>query len=193
MDLLSRYIVTQAWKTMQTLQERQLNITCSINLSVQNLTNSHFVSFALAGIREHGIPMNRVIFEVTETSMMHNMDAVIGSLLQIANSGCMIALDDFGTGYSSLAYLSRLPIHELKIDRCFISQMASNENDLRIVQNTLKLARTLNLEAVAEGVEDNNTRELLTQLGCHRLQGYLFARPMPLEKFCDWATAQTTN
>ncbi len=190
MDLLSRYIVAQAWTTMQTLQERQLNITCSINLSVQNLTDSHFVPFALAGIREHAIPMNRVYFEVTETSMMHNMDAVIGSLLQIANSGCRIALDDFGTGYSSLAYLSRLPIHELKIDQCFISQMASNQNDLGIVQNTLKLARTLNLEAVAEGVEDNNTRQLLTQLGCHRLQGYLFARPMPLETFCDWAMAQ---
>lgn len=190
MDLLSRYIVTQAWKTMQTLQERQLTITCSINLSVQNLTDSDFVSFALAGIREHAIPMNRVIFEVTETSMMHNMDAVIGSLLRIANSGCKIALDDFGTGYSSLAYLSRLPIHELKIDGCFISQMSSNQNDLGIVQNTLKLARTLNLETVAEGVEDNNTRELLSQLGCDRLQGYLFARPMPLDQFCDWAVAQ---
>ncbi|TDT41781.1 EAL domain-containing protein (putative c-di-GMP-specific phosphodiesterase class I) [Halospina denitrificans] len=189
-DLLSRYIVTQAWKTMQALQERQLTITCSINLSVQNLTDSHFVPFALAGIREHAIPMNRVIFEVTETSMMHNMEAVIGSLLQIANSGCHIALDDFGTGYSSLAYLSRLPIHELKIDGCFISQMVSSQNDRGIVQNTLKLARTLNLEAVAEGVEDNNTRELLSQLSCHRQQGYLFARPMPLEKFCDWATAQ---
>ncbi|MCR8913388.1 EAL domain-containing protein [Marinobacter panjinensis] len=190
MDVLSRYIVSQAWKTMQTLQRRQLNITCSINLSVQNLTNSHFVTFALAGITEHAIPTNRVIFEVTETSMMHNMEAVIGSLLQIADSGCKIALDDFGTGYSSLAYLSRLPIHELKIDQCFISQMCSNQNDLGIVQNTLKLARALRLEAVAEGVEDNNTRELLSYLGCHRLQGYLFARPMPLDKFCDWAMAQ---
>lgn len=190
MDVLSRHIVSQAWKTMQTLQDRQLNITCSINLSVQNLTNSHFVSFALAGIREHAISMNRVIFEVTETSMMHNMEAAIGSLLQIANSGCKIALDDFGTGYSSLAYLSRLPIHELKIDQCFISQMVTNQNDLGIVQNTLKLARALNLEAVAEGVEDDNTRELLSQLGCHRLQGYLFAKPMPLEKFCDWAMAK---
>jgi len=190
MDLLSRYIVTQAWRTMQTLQERQLTITCSINLSVQNLTDTHFVSFALAGIREHNIPMNRVIFEVTETSMMHNMDAVIGSLLQIASSGCKIAMDDFGTGYSSLAYLSRLPIHELKIDGCFINQMVSSRNDLGIVQNTLKLARTLNLEAVAEGVEDNDTRELLSQLRCNRQQGYLFARPMPLDKFCDWATAQ---
>lgn len=187
MDLLSRYIVTQAWQIMQTLQERQLPITCSINLSVQNLTNSHFVSFALAGIREHGLSMNRVIFEVTETSMMHNMEAVIGSLLRIANSGCKIALDDFGTGYSSLAYLSRLPIHELKIDGCFISQMASNQNDLGIVQNTLKLVRALNLEAVAEGVEDNNTRDLLSSLGCNRQQGYLFAKPMPLERFCDWA------
>ncbi len=190
MDLLSRSIMPQACRIMQTLHERQLDITCSINLSVQNLTSSHFVSFALAEIRNHGIPMNRVIFEVTETSMMHNMDAVIGSLLQIANSGCKIALDDFGTGYSSLAYLSRLPIHELKIDQCFISQMVSNQNDLGIVQNTLKLARALRLEAVAEGVEDNSTRELLTYLGCHRLQGYLFARPMPLDKFCDWAMAQ---
>lgn len=188
MDLLSRYVVTQAWKTMQMLRERHLEITCSINLSVQNLTNSHFVPFALAGIREHGIPTNQVIFEVTETSMMHNMDAVIGSLLRIADSGCRIALDDFGTGYSSLAYLSRLPIHELKIDRCFISQMCTNRNDLGIVQNTLKLAHTLHLEAVAEGVEDRATMELLSRLGCHRMQGYVFAKPMPLEKFCEWAT-----
>ncbi|WP_166258547.1 EAL domain-containing protein [Marinobacter salicampi] len=190
MDLLSRYIVTQAWKTMRILQERQLPITCSINLSVQNLTSSHFVAFALAGLRESAIPTNRVIFEVTETAMMHNMEAVTGSLQQIASSGCKVALDDFGTGYSSLAYLSRLPIHELKIDGCFISQMCSSQNDLGIVQNTLTLARALNLETVAEGVEDNNTRELLSQLACHRLQGYLFARPMPLEKFCDWALAR---
>lgn len=187
MDLLSRYVVAQAWKTMRTLRERNLEITCSINLSVQNLTDGHFVPYALAGIREHAIPMNRVIFEVTETSMMHNMELVIGSLLLITDSGCRIALDDFGTGYSSLAYLSRLPIHELKIDRCFISQMCTNHNDLGIVQNTLKLARTLNLETVAEGVEDKATMELLSELGCHRLQGYLFAKPMPVEKFCEWA------
>ncbi|SFM32990.1 EAL domain-containing protein [Marinobacter zhejiangensis] len=190
MDLLSRHVVALAWKTMQNLRARELDITCSINLSVQNLTNSRFVPYALAGIREHGIPTNRVIFEVTETSMMHNMDAVIGSLLLIADSGCRIALDDFGTGYSSLAYLSRLPIHELKIDRCFISQMCTSRNDLGIVQNTLKLARTLNLEAVAEGVEDSATMELLSQLGCHRLQGYLFAKPMPVEEFLEWAPAQ---
>lgn len=193
MDMLSRYVVDQACKVMQTLRDRELDLTCSINLSVQNLTNSHFVPSALAGIREHGIPMDRIIFEVTETSMMHNMEAVIGSLLRIADSGCKIALDDFGTGYSSLAYLSRLPIHELKIDRCFISQMCSSRNDLGIVQSTLKLAESLSLETVAEGVEDRQTMEALNDLGCDRLQGYLFAKPMPLEAFCAWAQELSAN
>ncbi|KAA1176125.1 EAL domain-containing protein [Marinobacter salinexigens] len=186
-DILSRYVVDLAWKTMESLRERQLNITCSINLSVQNLTNSQFVPYALAGIKEYGIPMDKVIFEVTETSMMHNMEAVIGSLLHIADSGCKVALDDFGTGYSSLAYLSRLPIHELKIDRCFISRMNTNRNELGIVKTTLKLAQTLHLEAVAEGVEDQATLDLLNELGCQRVQGYLFAKPMPFEEFCIWA------
>lgn len=77
--------------------------------------------------------MNRVILEVTETAMMHNMEAVTGALRQIASSGCKVALDDFGTGYS-LAYSSRLPIHELKIDGCVISQMCSSQNDLGIVR-----------------------------------------------------------
>ncbi|MFL1405095.1 EAL domain-containing protein [Marinobacter sp. M1N3S26] len=187
MDLLSRFVIRESWKTIKRLQQQKLDITCSINLSVQNLINSDFVAFLLAGAKEHAIPMDRLILEVTETSMMHNMDAVIGSLLLIADKGCKVALDDFGTGYSSLAYLSRLPIHELKIDRCFVSQMCSSRNDLWIVENTLKLARTLNLETVAEGVEDAETVSLLHKLGCHRLQGYHFAKPMPVETFCDWA------
>ncbi|WP_165495693.1 EAL domain-containing protein [Marinobacter halodurans] len=193
MDLLSRYVIAQAWKTMHLLRERNLDITCSINLSVQNLTDSHFVPDALASIKEHAIPVDRVIFEMTETAMMHNMESVIDSLLLIANHGCRIALDDFGTGYSSLAYLSRLPIHELKIDRSFINKMTSSRNDLEIVKNTLKLARTLNLETVAEGVEDAATLERLSELGCHRVQGYLFAKPMPVDEFCRWALQHTVD
>lgn len=190
MDLLSRFVIEESWTTIKRLQQHGLQITFSINLSVQNLINDSFVSYLLAGATDHGIPMDRLIFEVTETSMMHNMDAVIGSLLLIADSGCKVALDDFGTGYSSLAYLSRLPIHELKIDRCFISQMCSSRNDRWIVENTLKLARTLNLETVAEGVEDADTASLLHELGCHRLQGYHFAKPMPTDAFCEWALRQ---
>lgn len=190
-DLLSRFVVQQAWMVIRTLKDNDLDITCSINLSIQNLTNSSFTSFLLADAREQAVPMDRLIFEVTETSMMHNIDAVVGSLLLIADAGCKVALDDFGTGYSSLAYLSRLPINELKIDRCFVSQMCSSQHDLSIVENTLKLARTLNLETVAEGVEDAETLELLHRLGCHRVQGYHFARPMSLNDFCQWAEIYT--
>ncbi|MFE8069907.1 EAL domain-containing protein [Marinobacteraceae bacterium S3BR75-40.1] len=187
MDLLSRFVVREALKTLARLEEWGLPITCSINLSVKNLTDTHFVTDMLADARRQGVAMDRLVFEVTETAMMQNMDVVIGSLLMIADGGSKVALDDFGTGYSSLAYLSRLPIHELKIDRCFISQMNANRNDLWIVENTLKLAETLQLETVAEGVEDSATLELLTQLGCHRVQGYQFARPMPVDRFYEWA------
>ncbi len=190
MDVLSRFVFRQAWKIMETLQEHKLDITCSINLSVQNLTNSNFTAFMLADAKEHGIPMSRLVFEVTETSMMHNIDAVVGSLLMLSDAGCKVALDDFGTGYSSLAYLSRLPINELKIDRCFVGQMCSSRHDLSIVENTLKLARTLRLETVAEGVEDAETLALLHTLGCQRVQGYYFAKPMPMDEFCDWALKQ---
>ncbi|TGN41700.1 EAL domain-containing protein [Marinobacter confluentis] len=190
MDLLSRFVIRQAWKTIKTLQEKNLNITCSINLSVQNLTNSSFTSHVLADAKQNAMPMDRLIFEVTETSMMHNIDAVVGSLLLIADAGCKVALDDFGTGYSSLAYLSRLPINELKIDRCFVSQMCTSKHNLSIVENTLKLAKTLNLETVAEGVEDAETLEMLHKLGCHRVQGYHFARPMPIGEFCEWALSR---
>lgn len=193
MDLLSHFVVRQAWAIVKTLQQQELDITCSINLSVQNLTNSSFVSHMLADAKEHAVPMHRMIFEVTETSMVHNIDAVVGSLLLIADAGCKVALDDFGTGYSSLAYLSRLPINELKIDRCFVSQMCSSKHDLSIVENTLKLARTLNLETVAEGVEDAGTSSLLQKLGCHRMQGYYFARPMPIEAFLEWVLQQQAN
>jgi len=193
MDLLSRFVISEAWTTIKTLQSHNLDITCSINLSVQNLTSSGFVSYMLSDAKEYGIPMDRLIFEVTETSMMHNIDAVVGSLLLISDAGCKVALDDFGTGYSSLAYLSRLPINELKIDRCFISQMCSSRHDLSIVENTLKLAQTLNLETVAEGVEDADTLAMLHKLGCDRVQGYHFAKPMPIDEFCDWARRQQAN
>ena len=187
MDLLSRFVVEQSWKTMERLRAQGLDITCSVNLSIQNLASESFVTNLLARARNLDAPMNRMIFEVTETCMTHNMDTVIKSLQSIADSGGKIALDDFGTGYSSLAYLSRLPIHELKIDRSFIRDVCTNRNDLWIVESTIKLAHSLNLETVAEGIENAETLALLEKLGCHRVQGYYLARPMPLDEFLDWA------
>lgn len=187
MDLLSRFVVEQSWTTMEQLRAQGLDITCSVNLSIQNLASESFVASLLASAHARNVPMDRMIFEVTETCMTHNMDTVIRSLQSIADSGGKIALDDFGTGYSSLAYLSRLPIHELKIDRSFIRNVCTSRNDLWIVESTVKLAHSLNLETVAEGIEDAETLALLEKLGCHRVQGYYLAKPMPLNTFCAWA------
>ncbi len=187
MDLLSRFVLERSWDTMERLNAQGLAITCSVNLSIQNLASESFVASLLAGAQARAVPMERMIFEVTETCMTHNMDTVIRSLRAIADSGGRIALDDFGTGYSSLAYLSRLPIHELKIDRSFIRDVCSNQNDLWIVESTIKLAHSLNLETVAEGIENAQALSLLEKLGCNRVQGYYLARPMPLDTFFDWA------
>lgn len=182
-DLLTHYVVENGFALLKRLQQDGLNITLSINLSIQNLVDPGIVAFVTAAAAKAQIMLSDVVLEVTETSVSENLDQVIESLQQLAAAGCCIALDDYGTGYSSLAYLSRLPIHELKIDRSFIAQMHRSDSDFRIVDNTIKLARALEIQTVAEGVEDAATLGQITRLGCDRVQGYFIAKPMPLALF----------
>ncbi|GGX41488.1 hypothetical protein GCM10007392_05510 [Saccharospirillum salsuginis] len=186
MDQVTRFVVIQTLETIQRFQLQNLDIRFSINLSVQNLITSDCIRFILDETRNRSIPLDRLVVEVTETAMMQKMDTVIVSLNQFTGAGGRVALDDFGTGYSSLAYLSRLPISELKIDKSFIRNMRLNKNDLWIVENTIKLAKTLNLVTVAEGIEDREALDLVRQLGCSHAQGYYFSRPMPVDEFCAW-------
>jgi EAL domain-containing protein (putative c-di-GMP-specific phosphodiesterase class I) len=108
---------------------------------------------------------------------MSDPERSLAVLARLDRMGVKLAIDDFGTGYSSLSYLKRLPADEVKIDKSFVMQMASDPDDSVIVRCTIDLARNLGLEVVAEGVEDRETRELLAQLGCHRIQGYHVSRP----------------
>jgi len=107
-------------------------------------------------------------------------------LTALCELGVRIAIDDFGTGYSSLGYLKRLPAHELKIDRSFVADMANVERDHVIVRSTIDLGHNLGLQAVAEGVEDQRTLDLLSGLGCDLAQGFFLSRPLPAEKVADW-------
>lgn len=187
MPQLSRYVVKRGMLLLKQLHAQGLPVTLSLNLSVHNLVEPDFVAFVEDHARELQVDLRFLVMEVTETSASENIDTVIGTLKQLANIGCSIALDDFGTGYSSLSYLSRLPIHELKIDRSFINQMRKSDSDLRIVENTVKLARTLHIQTVAEGVEDADMLAIVTALGCDRVQGYFTGKPMPAEFFSKWA------
>src|SRR5690606_28186649 len=114
--MLTRYVIDDAFRLLQVFKQEGLDITLSINLSIQNLMDPGIVSYVTTAARNANISLTSVVLEVTETSMSQNLDQVIDSLQQLAATGCCIALDDYGTGYSSLTYLSRLPIHELKVD-----------------------------------------------------------------------------
>jgi EAL domain-containing protein (putative c-di-GMP-specific phosphodiesterase class I) len=107
-------------------------------------------------------------------------------LTDLRRMGVRLSIDDFGTGYSSLAYLKRLPVSEIKIDRSFVSNVVADEDDAAIVLSTIQLAQSLRLEVVAEGVETAPTLAALTTFGCRRVQGYYFARPLPADELDAW-------
>lgn len=186
MPELSRFVIDESFLLLRSFNENGHIMTLSINLSIQNLMEAKLISFVTTMAEKYMINLSDVVFEVTETTTSENFETVVENLNQLASTGCSIALDDYGTGYSSLAYLSRLPIHELKIDRSFISQMERNDSNYRIVENTVKLARALQIQTVAEGAEDQETLTSITRMGCDRVQGFYLAKPMPVSQFRDW-------
>ncbi|MGC4060146.1 MAG: EAL domain-containing protein [Aquabacterium sp.] len=124
--------------------------------------------------------------EITETGLMKDLQGVVPSLHRLNQMGTEISIDDFGTGYSSLAYLTTLPISELKIDRSFVRDLGDTPQSGAIVSAIIALARALGLRVIAEGVETTTQMEVLYHLGCHICQGFLFARPMPASQLEKW-------
>jgi EAL domain-containing protein (putative c-di-GMP-specific phosphodiesterase class I) len=153
----------------------------AVNISTRSLLHPGFADGVLALLALHRVPAELLGLEITETTIMEDPDRALAVLSRLAAAGVRLAIDDFGTGYSSLAYLKSLPVHELKIDRSFVAALTQSERDRVIVDSTVALGRRLGLDVVAEGVEDEATREALVGLGCELAQGYLFCRPVPAE------------
>ncbi len=151
----------------------------AVNVSTRTLLDAGFVERVFAQLAAHRMPAELLVLEITETTIMEDPDRALEVLTLLADAGIRLSIDDFGTGYSSLAYLKALPVHELKIDRSFVSGMTGNVRDRVIVDSTVALGRRLGLDVVAEGVEDEATRLALTELGCELAQGFLFSRPVP--------------
>ena len=141
----------------------------------------------MAGLLEHwNVEPSLLEFEITESSMLADPARTKQILEQLAEMKIRLSIDDFGTGYSSLAYLKRLPVSEIKIDRSFVMNMDNDEDDAIIVRSTIDLGRNLGLDVVAEGVETPETWDLLTSLGCTAAQGYYLARPVPGADLLAW-------
>ena len=154
----------------------------AVNLSALQFEQAGLIETVLGALKEHHIPPELLTLEVTETTAMRDPDESVRILTELTNLGVKASIDDFGTGYSSLLYLKRLPASELKIDRAFVNELQTQNEDATIVTAIVALAQTLKLKVVAEGVETREQQEFLTSLGCNSLQGYLLGRPVPAEK-----------
>ncbi len=130
-----------------------------------------------------GLPGQAIVIEITESLLLGSDSPIIDSLLAYRDSGVQVAIDDFGTGYSSLAYLKRFDIDYLKIDQSFTRNLAPGSSDMALSEAIIVMAHKLGLKVIAEGVETEEQRDLLTEAGCDYAQGYLFSRPLPPEEF----------
>lgn len=158
------------------------HLLLSVNLSVRQFRHQDLADQILAVLRDTGLPPSSLKLEVTESAAMEDVDSAVSTLRRLRDAGIKVAIDDFGTGYSSLAYLSRLPVDTLKVDRSFVSQMEASTDSMSIVLTTVTLARALGLSVTAEGVENAGQLARLSEIGCDLAQGYHFARPMPPEE-----------
>jgi EAL domain-containing protein (putative c-di-GMP-specific phosphodiesterase class I) len=154
----------------------------AVNVSAAQLRRRSFVEDVRAALGDAGAEGGGVDLEITESLLMTDVDQSIRKLRTLRDAGMRIALDDFGTGYSSLAYLSKLPIDTLKIDRSFVHGMTENPDDTSIVSTIISLAQALRFKVVAEGVETEQQAQLLRLLRCDQVQGYLFSPPVPAER-----------
>ena len=151
----------------------------SVNFSVADLLDVELPQQVAADLHLHRLPPSALIVEVTESAVFTDPVRIRDVLIRLDQLGVGLSLDDFGTGFSSLGHLKSLPVGEIKIDRSFVAAMATNAADAAIVNTTIQLAHRLGKRVVAEGVEDEETRQLLAAAGCHVLQGYVLSRPLP--------------
>lgn len=181
---LGAQVLNIACKQVKLWQE-QLGypLSLAVNVSSKQLSKQQLNETVYQALEKTQFPASSLELEITESCLLENTEDAIGKLLSLRAQGIMIALDDFGTGYSSLSYLKRLPLNKLKIDKAFIDNIASHDDDKAICKAIIALGSTLNLSVIAEGVESDMQAEVLKQEGCEQVQGYLFGKPMSAKEF----------
>ncbi|MFT5399154.1 MAG: diguanylate cyclase (GGDEF)-like protein [Gammaproteobacteria bacterium] len=172
------WVIAEACRILQSWGDHA--VTISVNVSGKQLGDVSFVSRIFDTVKKYDIEPRLIELEITETMLIENLDHCIERITELRSAGFKISIDDFGTGYSSLAYLTRLPIDELKIDRSFVS---GSQRSPVVLNTIIAMGRALNLRVVAEGVETEEQRDNLIDSGCDLLQGYLLGMPMPVEEF----------
>jgi diguanylate cyclase (GGDEF)-like protein len=183
---LTAQVFDKAIRNCAAWQVRMPGAGVAVNLSARSLLDRDLLPMLDRMLADHGLPAGLLTLEITESSVMSDTEASIQVLELCRRRGIRLSVDDFGTGYSSLSYLRRLPVHEVKIDKCFILDVDSEVEDRMIVRSIIDLGHALGLQVVAEGVERPAALHVLRDLGCDAAQGFLFARPMQLLDLPAW-------
>lgn len=188
-DLVFQKSITEAAR----LRGMGFDITVSINFSAQILSSLELPEVLCETLASSGVEPRHVVLEVTESTLADDMSVTLDILTRMRLKGFGLSIDDFGTGFSSMEQLRQIPFTELKIDRSFVHQASGNKASRAILESSIALAKKLNIDCVAEGVENQEDWDLITQLGCESVQGYFIAKPMPASEFPGWARSYATN
>ena len=183
---LTLWVIEEAIRQIAEWAQRGLVIQLSVNISINDLADDDLAIRVTALLAQYRVAAEHLIFEITESAIMHNPQQALSVLEQLRDCGISLSVDDFGTGYSSLAQLQRLPVQELKIDQSFVRNLDSTSGDGVIVRSTIEMSHNLGLKVVAEGVEFEHSLTLLKRWKCDTAQGYLISRPLNAMAFEMW-------
>ncbi len=178
MQGITEWVVAEGVRFAKTLCARRPEMCVSVNITAQDVERAGFVTFVNQVVRDQGILPSQLCLEVTESGLIEDTDSVIASLSELSSAGLKLSIDDFGTGYSTLKQLQHLPVDEMKIDRSFVSGLASNEKNQAMVKSMIDMGARMGLRVVAEGVESYREMQWLKTLGCHEVQGFFISRPL---------------
>jgi diguanylate cyclase (GGDEF)-like protein len=183
---ITAWVIRHALRQLTQWQQQGLTISLSVNVSTRDLTEPDLHALIGEQLQHTGMAPERLCLEITEGAIMEDPERALKSLQALHAMGVRLSIDDFGTGYSSLAYLKKLPMDELKIDRSFVTNLDTDPDDAAIVRSTIDLAHNMGLRVVAEGVETEPVLQRLRAFGCDEVQGYLLSRPLAAEELTAW-------
>ncbi|HEY9051419.1 MAG TPA: EAL domain-containing protein [Gammaproteobacteria bacterium] len=190
---LTEWVLEAALEQQQEWKIAGINLKVSINISGKNLHDPEFHNKVRIAIQKWGANPSDFIMEITESAMIENLDNAKIIINELYDAGVKLSIDDFGTGHASLTQLKNFPFHELKIDRSFVMDMANDSNDNAIVRTAIALSKSLNMTTVAEGIEDERTIAMLSEMGCDYAQGFLICKPLPASELTDWLNSRKNN
>ena len=184
---LTEHVITEVINALSTWNEHGLTLTASINIAASTLHRVDLPEFVIDLCTSRGVNPNQLVFELTESDVINDLTRALDVASRLYLAGVTLSLDDYGTGQATLSQLRQFPFGEIKLDRSFVASMREDTEARTIVESSCRPARSLELRCVAEGVEDALTLQMVRQLDCDLVQGYLIAKPMPIGQLLDWS------